>query len=52
MAGIKDQVAAGQDIMGIKLTGPAGELKDNRLVGENGEVTHTNEYLISREFKS
>jgi hypothetical protein len=52
MAGIKDQVAAGQDIMGIKLTGPAGELKDNRLVGESGEVTLTNEYLISREFKS
>ena len=51
MSGINDRIA-GQDIMGIKLMGPSGDLKDNRLVSEIGEVTLTNEYLISREFAS
>lgn len=51
MGGINDRID-GQDIMGIKLTGPSGELKDNRLVSEMGEVTLTNEFLISREFAS
>lgn len=51
-AGIKDRVAAGQDITGLKLMGPNGEVKDNRLVSEMGEVTLTNEFLISREFSS
>lgn len=52
MAGINDKIAAGQDVMGLKLTGPNGEVKDNRLVGDGGEVTLTNEYLISREFSN
>lgn len=52
MAGIKDKVSAGQDIMGIKLMGPDGQLKDNRLVDEESEVVLTNEFLISREFTS
>ena len=51
-AGIKDKIQAGQDVMGIKLTGPAGEVKDNRIVGEGGEVTLTNEFMISREFNN
>lgn len=46
---INDKIA-GQDILGIKLTGPEGELKDNRLVGNGEEVVLTNEFLISREF--
>ena len=52
MSGIKDKVSAGQDIMGIKLMGPDGQLKDNRLVDEDSEVILTNEFLISREFNS
>lgn len=52
MAGIKDKVSAGQDIMGLKLMGPDGQLKDNRLVDEESEVVLTNEFLISREFTS
>ena len=52
MTGIKDRVAAGQDIMGLKLTGPGGEIKDHKMVSELGEVTLTNEYLISRQFTS
>ena len=52
MAGIKDKVSAGQDIMGLKLMGPDGQVKDNRLVDEESEVVLTNEFLISREFTS
>lgn len=52
MAGIKDKVSAGQDIMGLKLMGPDGQVKDNRLVDEESEVVLTNEFLISREFSS
>lgn len=48
---IKDKIQ-GQDIMGLKLTGPGGELKDNRLVANGDEVILTNEFLISREFAS
>ena len=51
-AGIRDKVAAGQDIMGIKLMGPDGVIKDNKLVSEEGEVTLTNEFMITREFSS
>lgn len=51
MAGINDKIN-GQDILGIKLTGPGGELKDNRLVSTDTEVVLTNEFLISREFTS
>lgn len=51
MAGIRDNIN-GQDIMGIKLMGPAGELKDNRLISPDTEVILTNEFLISREFTS
>ena len=52
MSGIKDRVSAGQDIMGLKLVGPNGELKDHKMVSEEGEVTLTNEFMISREFTS
>lgn len=52
MAGIRDKVAAGQDIMGIKLMGPDGAIKDNKLVSDEGEVTLTNEFMITREFSS
>jgi hypothetical protein len=52
MAGIKDKVSAGQDIMGLKLMGPDGQLYDNRLVVDVSEVVLTNEFLISREFTS
>lgn len=48
---IKDKIQ-GQDILGLKLTGPDGELRDNRLVSEDTEVVLTNEFLISREFAS
>lgn len=48
---IKDKIQ-GQDILGLKLTGSGGELKDHRLVSEGEEVTLTNEFLISREFSS
>ena len=46
---IKDKIQ-GQDILGLKLTGPDGEIRDNRLVAEDTEVVLTNEFLISREF--
>ena len=49
MAGINDKIA-GQDITGIKLTGKNGEIKDHKLVTTIGEVTLTNEFMISREF--
>lgn len=48
---IKDKIQ-GQDILGLKLMGPEGDLKDNRLVAEGEEVILTNEFLISREFSS
>lgn len=48
---IKDKIQ-GQDILGLKLTGPDGEVRDNRLVSEDTEVVLTNEFLISREFAS
>jgi hypothetical protein len=48
---IKDKIQ-GQDIMGLRLTGPGGEVKDNRLVTDTDEVVLTNEFLISREFAS
>jgi hypothetical protein len=34
---IKDKIQ-GQDIMGLRLTGPGGEVKDNRLVADGDEV--------------
>ena len=49
---IKDRVAAGNDVTGIKLTEPNGVVKDHRLVSELGEVTLTNAFMISREFAS
>jgi hypothetical protein len=52
MSGILDRIAAGQDVVGIKLTGPDGAVKDHKLVSNEGEVTLTNEFLISREFTS
>jgi hypothetical protein len=52
MSGIKDRIAAGQDILGIKLMGPDGEVKDHKLVSDEGEVTLTNEFMITREFTS
>ena len=52
MAGINDKVAAGQDVTSLKLMGPGGEIKDNRIVSELGEVTLTNAFMISREFSS
>lgn len=52
MSGIKDRIAAGQDIMGIKLMGPDGSIKDHKLVSDEGEVTLTNEFMITREFSS
>jgi hypothetical protein len=48
---IKDKIQ-GQDLLGLKLTGPNGDLKDSRLVAEGEEVVLTNEFLISREFAS
>ena len=51
MGGINDKIQ-GQDILGIRLTGPNGEVKNNKLVSDMGEVTLTNEFLISREFSS
>lgn len=52
MAGIKDKVSAGQDVMGIRLMGPDGSIKDHKMVSDLGEVTLTNEYLISKEFSN
>jgi hypothetical protein len=52
MSGIKDRIAAGQDIMGIKLMGPDGTVKDHKLVSDEGEVTLTNEFMITRQFTS
>ena len=52
MSGIKDRIAAGQDVMGIKLMGPDGEIKDHKLVSDEGEVTLTNEFMITRQFTS
>lgn len=48
---IKDKIQ-GQDVLGLKLTGPEGDLRDHRLVSEGEEVVLTNEFLISREFSS
>jgi hypothetical protein len=48
---IKDKIQ-GQDLLGLKLTGPGGTLKDSRLVTEDEEVVLTNEFLISKEFAS
>ena len=48
---LKDKIQ-GEDILGLKLTGPDGEIKDNRLVSNGEEVILTNEFLISREFTS
>ena len=48
---IKDKIQS-QDLLGLKLTGADGEVKDHRLVSEGQEVTFTNEFLISREFSS
>ena len=50
MAGIKDKIQAGQDVMGLRLTGPDGTIKDHRLVGNEGEVKLTNEFMITKEF--
>lgn len=52
MSGIRDRIAAGQDVLGLKLTGPDGEIKDHKLVSDEGEVTLTNEFMITREFVS
>ena len=52
MSGIKDRIAAGQDVLGIKLMGPDGEIKDHKLVSDEGEVTLTNEFMITRQFTS
>lgn len=52
MSGIIDKIAAGQDVMGLKLLGPDGEIKDHKLVSSDGEVTLTNEFMITREFTS
>lgn len=52
MTGIRDKVAAGQDVLGIKLTGSDGNIKDHKMVSDLGEVTLTNEYLISKEFNN
>jgi hypothetical protein len=52
MSGIKDKIGVGQDVAGLKLTGPDGEIKDHKLVSDIGEVTLTNEFMISREFAS
>jgi hypothetical protein len=51
MSGINDKIA-GQDVAGFKLIGPDGQVKDHKLVSEIGEVTLTNEFMISREFAS
>jgi hypothetical protein len=48
---IKDRVQ-GQDVLGLKLSGPGGDVKDSRMVADGDEVVLTNEFLISREFAS
>jgi len=52
MSGIRDRIAAGQDVLGLKLTGPDGEIKDHKLVSDEGEVSLTNEFMITRQFTS